>query len=286
MNYKLLTLVDPCFPEVLRNIPTPPKVLYVAGDNLQDLLTHPRVTIIGSRKVSAYGRAVTTRLAGDLARAGVVVVSGLAIGVDSVAHRAILEAGGKTIAVLPAGLDDIYPRSHRDLARRIVEQGGALVSEYPPKTPAFKVNFIARNRIAAGLGHIIVVTEAAIKSGTLHTTRFALEQGKEVMAVPGNITSPTSGGANNLIKHGAAVVTSAEDILAALGIQPQDVNQIPAGDTPEEQQLIDLLASGENDGAALLVLSGQEVRVFNQTLTMLEITGKIHALGNNQWSLI
>jgi DNA processing protein len=284
MNVNKLTLTSPDFPAILKVIPLPPNELYVTGP-LAELLTRPCITIVGSRKVSAYGKAVTTKLADELARAGVVIVSGLAIGVDAIAHRAALEAGGLTIAVLPGSLEKIYPPGHHQLAMRILEQGGALVTEYPPGAPTYPGNFIARNRIASGLSQAVLITEAAEKSGTLHTARFALEQGKDVLAVPGNITSSTSAGTNNLIKSGATPITGAEDIFHMLGIQAQAPKLRPRGATPEEQTIINLLASGENEGAALLALSKLETARFNQTLTMLEITGKIRSLGANKWSL-
>lgn len=284
MKIKKLTFESSDFPEVLRSIPTPPIVLYVAGDSLQNLLQSRRATIVGSRKVTAYGRSVTTRLAEELAREGVVIVSGLAYGVDSIAHIAALNAGGRCIAVLPAGLDAIYPRGHERLARRIVEQGGALLSEYPPGSTPYRGNFVARNRITAALGDTVIVTEAGHKSGTLHTARFALEQGKDVMAVPGNITSSTSAGTNALIKSGALPITAVADVLYSLGIHPS-VQRTPKGDTPQEQTIIDLIAEGETDGNALLAASKLEVAVFNQHLTMLEITGRVRCLGANNWSL-
>src|SRR5690348_6989652 len=146
MNVKVLKLNMLSFPDRLRAIPMPPGQLYVLGADIKELLSKPSVTIVGSRKVSAYGKAVTSTLTADLAKAGVVIISGLAIGVDSIAHRAALEAGGKTIAVMAGGLDKIYPASHHALARQIIEQGGALVSEYPLGTPSFKHHFVARNR--------------------------------------------------------------------------------------------------------------------------------------------
>ncbi|MEK7153154.1 MAG: DNA-processing protein DprA [Patescibacteria group bacterium] len=287
MKVNTLTLESAGFPEALKTIPTAPKKLYAAGASLTELLARPCVTIVGSRKVSSYGRAVTVKLASDLARAGVVIVSGLAIGVDALAHQAALEAGGLTIAVLPGGLDSIYPASHNQLAARILGQGGALLTEYPPGTRTYPINFIARNRIASGLSSAVLITEAAEKSGTLHTARFALEQGKDVLAVPGNITSPTSVGTNNLIKAGAMPVTETADIFHILGIKVPALTSrnTPKGDTPHEQTILNLLVAGVDDGGELLRQSNLEVAQFNQTLTMLEITGKIRSLGANKWSL-
>jgi len=279
----MLTHAD--LPDKIRHIPHAPKQLHSIGANLAELLVKPCVAIVGSRKVSTYGRQVTAQLAAELSAAGVVVISGLAIGVDGIAHRAVLEAGGLTIAVLPSGLDAIYPRNHRGLAQQIISRGGALVTEYPPGTPTYPANFIARNRIAAGLSDAVVITEAAERSGTLSTARFALEQGRELLAVPGNITSPTSKGTNTLIKAGATPVTSTADILYALGIAPQQASSAPHSDDPHEQVILSLLHAGVTDGADLLAQSALDVSLFSQTLTMLEIRGRVRPLGNNCWRL-
>lgn len=249
-------------------------------------MLRPRIAIVGSRKVTAYGKSVTAQLAGELARGGVVVVSGLALGIDGIAHRAALDAGGLTIAILAGGLDKIYPGTHYQLAQQIVAQGGALISEYPLGTPSLKYNFIERNRLVSGLSRAVLITEAAEKSGTLHTATFALEQGRDVLAVPGNITSPQSAGTNRLIKTGAMPVTCIEDVFRALDIRSQPKLRIrPRGSNSEEQAIIDLLAQGEDDGAVLLEKTALEVVKFNQALTMLEITGKIRSLGANKWML-
>lgn len=285
MKVNKLTVKNAGIPSILAAIPAPPKELYVMGE-LGLLMQMPRVAIVGSRKVSPYGRHVTQRLAESLARAGVVIVSGLALGVDAIAHKACLEAGGKTIAVLPTSLDSIYPSSHRHLAEAIVRQGGALVSEYAPGMPGLKKNFIERNRLVSGISDAVLITEAAIKSGTLHTANYALDQGKTVMAVPGNVTSPTSEGTNNLLKSGAIMVTEAADVLAALNLALiGSQRQLPIGSNREEQVLIDLLADGMTDSSELLQTSKLDASTFNQTLTMLEITGKIRATGAGHWQL-
>lgn len=287
MKVKELTLESAHFPERLRTISTPPQTLYVLSKtNVNELLSHPCVAIIGSRKVSLYGREVTSALAGELAKSGIVIVSGLALGIDSIAHQAVLDAGGLTIAVLPSGFHHIYPAQHRGLAQEIIERGGALVSEYPPDAGiAHKGNFVARNRIISGLSDALLITEAAAKSGTLHTAEFAIEQGREVFAVPGNITSPTSAGTNNLIKSGATPVTGATDIFHVLGITPAKTRHAPKSNNPHEQTLLDLLGTGISDGTVLFERSKLPVHIFNQTLTMLEITDTIRPLGNNHWSL-
>jgi DNA processing protein len=286
MKINKLTFDNNDYPEVLRCIPDAPKELYVLGSPLLELLAASAVAIVGSRKVTPYGKTVTTQFATDIARAGVTVVSGLAIGIDGLAHRGALAGKGRTIAVLPGGLDGIYPSSHRQLARQILEQGGALVSEYPPGMHPMKHHFIARNRIVSGLANALLITEGAVNSGSLHTARFALEQGRDVMAVPGNITSPTSAGTNNLIKSGATPVTSAEEVLQILGVE-----QVAATTAryysadPHEQQVLSLMQQGTSDGGELLRQTDMGVSLFNQTLTMLEIRGRIRPLGNNQWAV-
>lgn len=268
----------------LTELAQPVSDLYYLGD-FPALLDKPLVAIVGSRKVSNYGQTVTIQLATALARAGVVIVSGLALGVDSVAHAAALDAGGKTLAVLPAGLDRIYPANHLGLAKRIVAQGGALVSEYPAEQGApRKYQFIARNRIIAALSQGVLIPEAATKSGSLHTASFALEQGIEVFAVPGNITSPTSEGTNNLIKTGAHPVTTAQDILEVLGIaEAAQTDHQPTN--PAEDAILTHLTSGHHDAGKLLSLSKLAPAIFQQTLTLLEINGTIRQTAPGTWSL-
>jgi DNA processing protein len=285
MKVKKLTLTSKEFPEILKNIPQPPQKLYAIGE-LTSLLNLPRVAVVGSRKVTPYGRHVTQNLAYELARSGVVIISGLALGVDSIAHEACLEAGGKTIAVLPTSLDNMYPSSHRHLAKRIIENGGALVSEYESGMPGLKQNFIERNRLVSGLSEGVLIPEAAIKSGTLHTANFALDQGKTVMAVPGNITSQTSEGTNNLLKSGAVLVTEIEDIFQALKLERLgQQKELPLAANQAEQSILSMITQGITDGSLLLTKSGLTPSEFNQTLTMLEITGKIAPLGAGNWGI-
>jgi DNA processing protein len=282
-----LKLTDQDFPEVLRQIPSPPKQLYCRGVPLAELLDRPRVAIVGSRRISAYGRQVTEELAGRLAERGVVIVSGLALGVDAAAHRAALRAGGQALAVLPGPVETIYPAAHTHLAEDILAKGGALVSEYGEGEIAYKQNFVARNRLVAGLSQVLLITEAAEKSGSLHTARFALEQGKDVLAVPGNITSQISVGTNNLLKSGAMPVTSYLDVLHALGLEDRLRRPLKEvrGRNAHEQTVLDLLVKGINDGDQLLKQTNLTISEFNQVLTMLEIGGQIRSLGTNHWSL-
>lgn len=285
MTIKPYTLQQNNIPDVLKNIDWPPKQLHVLG-NLEQLMDTPRVAVVGSRKVSPYGRQITQNLTEEMARCGITIISGLALGLDAIAHRAALDAGGKCIAVLPTSLHQIYPAAHRQLAEDIVNRGGALVSEYDKGAASFKSNFVARNRLVSGLCDGVLVTEAALKSGSLHTAKFALDQGRTVMAVPGNINSVTSQGTNNLIKSGAVVVTEIADVLTALHLTPKDLQrQLPLGDNAYEQAIIDIIAGGIHDSADILAKSSMPTSLFNQTLTMLEITGKITPLGAGKWGL-
>ncbi len=274
MKRNKITKNNSSFPDTLLTIAQVPDAIFHRGAPLETLLAKPCVAIVGSRKLSHYGQAVTAKLASELAKAGVVIISGLALGVDSVAHRAALDAGGITIAVLPCGIDTIYPAGHFGLAKQILQNGGALISEYDGNDLPQKHQFIARNRLIAGLCQAVVITEAAAKSGSLHTAEFALEQGTEVFAVPGNITSPTSEGTNSLIKTGATPVTSAEDILQVMDIEAEQ--QISTNQrTPEEQTIIELMQNGLDDLVTLRLQSKLEPAVFTQTLTMLEVSDSI-----------
>jgi DNA processing protein len=286
MKISIITKKSKYYPKRLSLLSKPPEKLSSLGDDLSALLEIPTIGIVGSRKVSAYGRTVTEELAGELARAGVCIVSGLALGVDSIAHDAALKAKGKTIAVLPSGIKTIYPASHRGLARDIVKKGGALISEYDDDFRPRRESFIERNRIIAGLSDALLVTEAAERSGSLHTVNFALELGRTVMAVPGNITSPTSKGTNNLLKTGAIMVTDEQDIFDALNLSPKELVQTDIyGDNEQESLVLNLLVSGISNGDELLQKSRLNIQLFQQTLTMLEIKGAISPLGNNHWRL-
>ncbi|MBL8121509.1 DNA-protecting protein DprA [Candidatus Saccharibacteria bacterium] len=286
MKVKKITLDDNAYPSVLRTIATPPKQLYYLGLDPEEWLARPRVAIVGSRGVTPYGRSVAELLASQLAERGISIVSGLALGVDAIAHEAAVRSGqGPHLAVLANGLDEIYPASNTILAQRLLEQGGAIISEYPVGTPSFKQNFVARNRIVAGLSQALLIIEASDKSGTLHTARFALEQGRDVMVVPGNITSPHSVGCNNLIKAGATPVTCVEDILHIIGAE--NLNRtayVHKGENADEQAILDLLYNGVSDGYQLLIQTNLSADIYTQTLTMLELSGKIHPLGNNHWA--
>ncbi|HSX28147.1 MAG TPA: DNA-processing protein DprA [Candidatus Saccharimonadales bacterium] len=263
---------------------TPKKVYYIGNTSALDGLC---IGIVGSRKPTAYGHEMTYQLAYELAKRGVTIVSGLAIGVDGLAHQAALDAGGRTAAVLAGGLDDIYPHRHRKLAQQIVDHGGVLLSEYPQGMPCLPHQFVARNRLIAALGEGVIVTEAAAKSGSLHTAQFGLELGRTVMAVPGLATNPMASGCLNLLRSGATLVANVEDALFALGYHDTaESTQLPLlGDTPEEVSILELLRQGIQEGEELLLQSKLTPSVFSQTLTMLEIDGRIRPLGSNHWAL-
>ena len=272
------------YPSYLLEIASQPKQLYYLGEPPMEYL--PAVTIVGSRKLTTYGHEVTYKLAYDLAREGITIISGLALGADGVAHKAAVEAGGRTIAILAGGLDDISPRSHRNLTISILKKHGTILSEYEAGTPALKQNFVARNRIVSGLSDMTIITESAESGGSLITAQFALEQNKLVGAIPGNITSGQSVGTNNLIKSGATPITCANDVLQALGVKAKEkAREDVFGDTKEEQIIIDLMKEGLTELDQLQIKSNLDPALFSQTITMLEISAKIHPLGASHWTL-
>lgn len=284
LHVRALTLEDDGYPPSLRTIPDPPPVLFVRGE-LSLPGDEEGVAVVGTRRATAYGRAVAELLARDVALASATVVSGLAKGIDTVAHRACLDAGGRTVAVLGNGLDQVYPPENAGLARRIVDEGrGAVVSEFPPGMPPDAANFPRRNRIIAGLSRATVVVEAGFRSGALITADFALEQGREVLAVPGSVLSPMSAGPNDLIKHGAAPVTEAADILRAIhpDYELQQANQLtlPTPDLSGEEAAV-LEALGADPKSIDEVARGLQTGVAEilATLTLLELKGLIRQVG-------
>jgi DNA processing protein len=266
----------------LTHLAKKPKSLYVIGT--LPSIEVPTVAIVGSRRPTAYGRTVTEQLSEALARRGVFIISGLALGVDAIAHRAALEAGGHTIAVLPSGVDNPYPSSNRELARKILANGDALISEYENGHTPREYDFLFRNRIVSGLADAVIVTEANLRSGTMSTVAHALEQGKPVYAVPGPITSPLSAGCNKLIAQGATPIVSIEECLDMLGFDETNTTSA-RGDTPLEQMIIDALSSGVTDGDELLSHTKSAPEEFSSALTMLEIKGIVKPLGGNVWRL-
>ncbi len=331
------------FTEVLSTIALKPKTLYFYGKLPQNMVktakkqnnpnvklhnktpqessqksrthtikTRPKtVAIVGSRHNTKYGEEVAYKLAYELSKKGVIVVSGLAFGIDSIAHKGCLDAGGTTIAVLGTPIDQIYPVNHKSLAEQILHQNGAIMSEYPPHnttdTPLapgeyydeatgkrllnLKASFLYRNRLIAGLSDIVVVVEAAEKSGSLNTATHALEQGKDVYAVPGNITNPYSQGCNKLIRQGAIPYTEPTDILRELF--PEDhIKHHRAfrqanlfGDTDVETKILQAIFAGARTGEEIMQSAILPPEVFGEAVSLLEIKGRLRSLGMNTWSL-
>lgn len=283
LNIEVIIIKDKNYPKLLSEIPDPPAILYYKGKLPQkdDFL----VSIVGSRACTSYGRQVAEEIAYNLAQEGLTIVSGLALGIDSIAHKAALDGKGKTIAVLGCGLDIIYPYSHKKLAEEIVEKDGAIISEFPLSMPPLKPNFPMRNRIISGLSKATVVVEAALKSGALITAKSALEQNREVFAVPGSIKNPNCQGTNNLIKMGAHPVTSYEDILLELNIKltERKKTERKKGETEEENLLLKILSHEPASIDKLKEVSKLDIAVVNSTLIMLEIKGLIKNVGGAQY---
>jgi DNA processing protein len=278
MQISRISFKDSAYPDMLRHIDKPPTHINVLG-------TLPKGTyvgIVGTRKPTAYGEKVTYQLASGLAAAGAVIVSGLAIGLDGIAHRAALDAGGKVVAVLAHGLDRIYPLRHRSLGREILATGGALISEYDEGEVPLPFHFVERNRIIAGISVGLIVTEAAARSGTLITARDAAAAGRTIMAVPGNITSAFSAGPNNLIRTGAIPITSAADAIVALGFHAREAVPVPAA-SRDEAKLLKLLGTTASTSDQLIEASGLSPAEFANIISLMEITGKVRNLGAGQW---
>jgi DNA processing protein len=279
----IVVMDEPEYPGALREIPDPPPVLYLKGDISPS--DDWAIAVVGTRRVTPYGRQVTERLVADVARAGVTIVSGLARGVDTYAHRAALNAGGRTIAVLGSGLDRMYPDENRALADQIAESG-AILSEFPLGTPPDATNFPRRNRIVSGLARATLVVEADLKSGAMITATQAAEQGRDVFAVPGSIFSPFSAGPNQLIREGARVVTEASDILEELHLtavveQRATREALPAD--PTEAALLQVL-SDEPAHVDELTRSAQlPAATVSSTLTILELKGLARQIGPMQY---
>lgn len=276
---KIFTWEDETYPQRLKEIDQPPPVLYIRGEYLPDDLF--AVAIVGTRRVTAYGRQITEELGGYLASNGITMVSGLARGVDAIAHQTALKAGGRTIGVLGSGVDRIYPPEHRGLAEKMMESG-AIVSDYAPGTPPDASNFPPRNRIISGLSLAVVVIEAGETSGALITAEFAAEQGREVFAVPGSILAPQSKGTNKLIQNGALPLLSVNDLMQALNLTRMG----------EHKAARKIIPSDETEARLLTVLSAEPLHVdeirkqtelpiekVSATLALMELKGMVRQVG-------
>ena len=280
LDIDFLTYDDSGFPKNLRDLSNAPLVLYKKGILSEN--SENAVAVVGTRKMTSYGREVTQQFAQELASMGITIISGLARGIDTMAHRATLDAGGQTIAVLACGLDLVYPLENTQLTKKILEKNGAILSEYPLGYPALRANFASRNRIISGLSKAVLVIEGAQKSGTLLTASAAAEQGRPVFAVPGQVTSPMSAASHFLIRNGATIAFSPRDILHELNVQLKvDKNAMekvmPAG--KEEKKLVEILASEPLHLDELVAISGFEVASVSARLTIMELKGLVRNLG-------
>jgi DNA processing protein len=276
------------FTEVLGSIAIMPKMLYFYG-KLPDFVQNRAkvVAIVGARRCTKYGAEIAYRAGYELAKRGAVVVSGLAYGIDSAAHRGAVDAGGVTVGVLGTAIDDIYPREHTGLARRIIESGGAVMSEFPEGSEEpgrlGKTMFLRRNRIISGLSDAVIVVEASVRSGSLNTAMHALEQGKDLWAVPGAITAPLSEGCNRLLKQGANALCSVDDLFAEWFPSGSSRRRKRVG-SQEEGEILGLIEEGMRDGEEISGRLGISAAEFARTITIMEINGVVRSLGGNMWT--
>ena len=276
---QVLTWEDQAYPRRLKEIDQPPPVLYLRGElQAQDEWA---VAVVGTRQISAYGRQVTEELAATLARNGVTVVSGLARGVDSVAHQAALSAGGRSLAILGSGVDRVYPPENRRLAEQLMAQG-ALISDYAPGTPPDGPNFPPRNRIISGLAMAVVIVEAGLTSGALITANFAAEQGREVFAVPGSILAPQSKGVNRLIQDGARPMLNPQDVLEALNLTMVTEHRAARTALPgdaTEAQLFQVLTHEPLHVDEIRSRTGLPIEKVSASLALMELKGMVRQVG-------
>lgn len=288
-NVDVITIYDKNYPEYLKNIYDRPYVLYTKGSIIKD--DEFAVAVVGSRKSTAYGKWVTEKLVKDLTKFGITIVSGLAAGIDSIAHKAAIESNGRTIAVLGNGLDVIYPKRNKELYREI-EKKGAIVTEYFLGVEPYKYNFPQRNRIISGLSLGVIIVEAKEKSGSLITCHHALEQGKEVFAVPGNINSIFSRGTNKLIKEGAKLVMDVEDILEELYVLQERVREVKKENidysnlSQMEIKVVELIKEGPVHCDIIVYKTGMNISTINSILTILELKGIIKEIGGGYFALL
>lgn len=286
-NIYCLTRNDENYPELLKQIYDPPFCLFVRG-NL-DMIKFP-IAVVGTRKFTNYGQQITEEIVSQLAQQGITIISGLALGIDGIAHNATIEAGGKTIAVLGTGINKkhIYPAAHYQLSEKIIASGGALISEYPPGALPSKYSFPRRNRIIAGLSVGTLVIEAPEESGSLITAQYALDNNREVFAIPQNITSINSTGVNNLLKNGAHLITQAEDILEVLNLEKIKEfidNQEIIPDSPTEAKILEILTKEPIHVDVITKKTQLDSSTVNATLTLMEMKGKVRNLGGMNYIL-
>lgn len=277
---EILHWQDARYPLLLREIPSPPLILFVRGETL--CLQQQQLAIVGTRKPTRTGLEIAYQLAGELAQQGFLINSGLARGIDSASHEGCLASHGKTIAILGSGLDEIYPRCHKKLALQIVAEGGTLVSEFLPNAPPRAEHFPQRNRVISGLSRGVIVVEAALRSGSLITARYALEQGREVFAVPGSIRNPASQGCHALLKQGATLVESSHDVSLALSFLPSLTEDLQHQTSfrldPDDIKLVECLGFETTTFDTLMIRTGLAADKLLAQLTSLELRGYIYAV--------
>jgi DNA processing protein len=286
MGIQLLVWDMPGYPRYLREIPNPPPVLFVRGALLER--DQWAIAVVGTRRLTSYGRQVTQQLVAGLVRHQVTIISGLARGIDALAHKAALEAGGRTIAVLGSGLDRIYPPENRKLAAQIADGRGAIVTEYALGVQPDAKNFPPRNRVISGMSLGVVVVEAGDRSGALITANFAVDQNREVFAVPGNINSPASRGTNRLIQQGAKLVSSVEDVLEELNlaqIPEKAAVQMALPESAEESLLLSLLSHQPTHIDELTSAAALPSAQVSSTLTLMELKGMVLQVGGMKYVL-
>lgn len=288
MSIRLHRPTDREWPAGLAHASPPPRRLFIRGR----LPETAGVAVVGTRRISPYGRACAELLTREIVRLGLPVVSGLALGIDGVAHETALEAGGKTVAVIGGGIDDrsIFPHAHTGLAKRILESGGAVLSEYPSGAPPMPHHFPERNRLIAALSRAVLVIEAPHKSGAMITARLALDMGREVWAVPGQITQANSEGPNELIRNGATPITGPDDIAQALGFEVRNGGRqarlFPMeGLPPPERAVAEKLSAGIDTADALSRALRLSVIAVSSVLTTLELKGLVRAVGGGRYTL-
>ena len=281
-----VSIEDKNYPESLKKIPDAPKILYYRGSFIKK--EEHCFAVVGTRHPSPYGQQVTLQIAGELANTGLTIVSGLAPGIDTFSHQACVERKKRTIAVLGTGLDEesIYPQQNIELAKKIIENGGCLISELPPKTHGSKFTFPKRNRIISGLSLGVLVVEAKEKSGSLITAKYAEQQRKKIFAVPGPIFSSNSKAPNTLIKNGATLVESVNDILSELGMQSFALAQDKfSAENLEESLILNVLREDSLYIDKIIEKTKLNAPTVASTLALMEISGKIRNLGGNVYSL-
>ncbi|WP_018233246.1 DNA-processing protein DprA [Thioalkalivibrio thiocyanodenitrificans] len=293
-DHHILTLDDPRYPPILREIAAPPGVLYVIGD--PDVLADPQLAVVGSRHPTPGGTESARAFAAHLARSGLVITSGLALGIDAAAHQGALDAHGATVAVMATGPDRIYPARHKDLAHRIA-RGGALVSEFPVGTHARAEHFPQRNRLISGLSAGTLVVEAALGSGSLITARCASEQGREVFAMPGSIHNPVARGCHRLIRQGAKLVETADDVLEELAAILRPVTAAaappsPAADDaqvsdeardPDHERLLEAMGFDPVTVDQMVSRTGLTVEAVSSMLLLMELRGQVASLSGGRY---